>query len=137
MPTTIQYRGAERPSASGVSFRKVGSDRFVASATSDGAGFESVIGATFAVNYPREYAAFGASEDLRSLVAATDGEIYAQREASAIAREARESSRRVRTVREDWSWLALTLGLVTFLLEVFARRIQVYRGRTRSESGLT
>ena len=137
VPTTVRYRGAERPSADGVSFRKVGSDRYAASVTSDEAGFQSVIGATYAVNYPREYAAFGASEDLRSLVASTDGEIYAPRQAAAIAREARESSRRVRTVREDWTWLALTLGLAIFLLEVFARRIQVYRGRTRSESGLT
>jgi len=137
VPTTVRYHGAERPSSPDVRFRKVGNGLYAASVSGDEQGFVSVLDATFAVNYPAEYGAFGLSEDLRSLVGSTDGQLYRPNQAAAIARDARESARRVRTVREDWTWLALTLALVVYLLEVFVRRIQVYRGRTRSESGLT
>jgi hypothetical protein len=42
----------------------------------------------------------------------------------------------VREVRESWTWLLLALGLLVFLGEVVWRRLQVYKGRTRSEGGL-
>jgi hypothetical protein len=135
-PTTVTYRGADRPNAPGVQFRRAGTDRYEATLVPDQQGFEFVAGAEFAANYPAEYAAFGQSDALIRVVESTGGRTFGPGEAAAIASFAREQAVAVREVRDSWSWLALVLALVTFLAEVVLRRVQVYRGRTRRESGL-
>ncbi|MFB6167508.1 MAG: VWA domain-containing protein [Haloferacaceae archaeon] len=135
-PTTITYRGERRPTGEGVQFRRVGVDRYEATVVPRQAGFSFVAGAEFAANYPREYGAFGQSDALIQAVESTNGRVFEPGEAAAIARFARESARAVREVRDSWTPLALALALLVFLAEVVVRRVQVYRGRTRRESGL-
>lgn len=136
-PTTVVYRGEERPTDAGVEFRKVGEERYEATVTPDEAGYHEVAGATYAADYPAEYGAFGQSTELSRLVRTTGGEQFGPGEATAIAAFATEQAIAVREVRDSWDWLALLLALLVFLLEVTVRRLQVYRGRTRLESGLT
>jgi hypothetical protein len=57
-------------------------------------------------------------------------------DASEIATFARRQATRVRDVRQSWDWLLLAAALLAFVGEVVLRRLQVYNGRTRSESGL-
>lgn len=135
-PTTVVYRGADRPTADGVTFRKVGAERYEATVTPDEAGYHEVAGATYAADYPAEYGAFGRSSELSRLVRTTGGERFRRGEAPEIAQFATEQAVAVREVRDSWDWLALLLALAVFLLEVIVRRLQVYRGRTRLESGL-
>jgi len=135
-PTTVVYRGDDRPSAPDVSFRRVGDDRYEATVVPREEGFEFVAGAEFAANYPAEYAAFGQSDELIQVVESTGGRTFAPDESAAIARFAREQAGGVREVRDSWTGLALVLALLLFLAEVVLRRVQVYRGRTRRESGL-
>ncbi|MFB6302297.1 MAG: VWA domain-containing protein [Haloferacaceae archaeon] len=135
--TTVLYRGSEEPTGAGVDFRKVGEERYEATVTPDETGYHRVAGATYAANYPAEYGAFGQSSALSRLVRTTGGEQFGPGEAEAIARFAAEQAVAVREVRDAWDWLALLLALLLFLLEVAVRRLQVYRGRTRLESGLT
>ena len=136
-PTTVVYRGEQRPDARGASFRRVGADRYEATVVPREGGFGFVAGAEFAANYPAEYAAFGQSDALLRVVESTGGRTFAPDEAEAIARLAREQSAGVREVRDSLTPLALVLALLVFLAEVALRRVQVYRGRTRRESGLT
>ncbi|MFB6091831.1 MAG: VWA domain-containing protein [Haloquadratum sp.] len=136
VPTTVTYRGAERPSVDGVSFRRVGEETYRASVTPDDAGYYEVLGAVYAANYPREYAAFGPDPALEALVEATGGREFTATQGARIARFAKERSRGVRPVRTDWTWLALLAGLVVFTLEVSYRRLQVRRRSTTSEGGL-
>jgi len=133
---TLTYRGETRPSAPGVSFRRVSEDRFRGEFTAEEAGYSDVLDTEYAVNYPREYAQFGPNPRLSGMVAATDGQVFTADEGEAIARLARDQATRVRTVRDRWAWLAIALGLLLFVAEVVARRVQVYRGRTSLESGL-
>jgi hypothetical protein len=134
--TTVRYRGSEPPTDAGVDFRQAGQERYEATVTPEAAGYHRVAGATYAANYPAEYAAFGQSTELSRLVRTTGGEQFGPGEAAAIAEFASEQAVAVREVRDSWDWLALLLSLLAFLVEVAVRRIQVYRGRTRLESGL-
>ncbi|MFB6161176.1 MAG: VWA domain-containing protein [Haloferacaceae archaeon] len=135
-PTTLVYRGSSRPAVDGATFRQVGPDRYEATVTPRSQGFHVVGSAEYAANYPAEYAGFGQSDALSRLVRSTGGRTFEPSEAAAIARFAREQSTAVREVRDEWDWLALLAAFLVFFGEVAVRRVQVYRGRTRLESGL-
>jgi hypothetical protein len=136
-PTTVTYRGESRPDAEDVEFRQVDENVYRASVTPDEAGFHDVLGASYAANYRAEYAGFGPAPQLETLVDGTGGQVFTAGDGAEIATFAREQSVRTRSVRTDWTWLALLLGLLTFTAEVVYRRVQVRRGGTRSEGGLT
>jgi hypothetical protein len=137
-PTTVTYRGTQRPDAagSGVEFARAGEGVYRGTVRPTATGFESLLGTTYAVDAHREYAAVGPAPELQRVVEETGGRTFAPDEAAAIARHARERARRVRAVEESWTWLPLLAGLVLFALEVCVRRVQVYRGRATNESGL-
>jgi hypothetical protein len=135
--TTAVYRGETRPAAENVEFRQVSTGVYEATITPDEQGFEEVLDASYAVNYRQEYSAFGPTAELRSVVQTTGGRQFSPNDAAEIAQFAREESTRVRDVEQSWTWLALLLALVGYFAEVVVRRLQVYRGRSRSESGLT
>ncbi len=134
---SLTYRGDERPTAPNVSFRQVGERTYVGEFTPDRAGYDETLGATYAANYPAEYARFGPTRGLSELVVATGGQAFGPDEGEAIARLAREQATQIRSVRDSWDWVALLLALAVLVVEILSRRLQVYRGRTSLESGLT
>ena len=134
--TTVTYRGSARPGGTDPTFAAVSEGVYRAEVTPTQQGYDRVLNATYAANYPREYGAFGTSPELRRLVESTGGREFAPGEAAAIAEFATESAVRVREVESQWGWLLLALALLLYLAEVVYRRLQVYTGRTRLESGL-
>jgi len=135
-PTTLTYQGDSRPGATDMSFRQVGDGRYRGEFTPREAGYQTALDTEYAANYPVEYGAFGPSDSLDALVETTGGQTFSPSQGEQIAREARQKSTRVRTVRDTWDWLSLLGALLLFTGEVVARRVQVYRGRTSLESGL-
>ncbi|WP_136602392.1 VWA domain-containing protein [Salinigranum halophilum] len=135
--TTVTFRGTTRPESDEVEFRQTSTGVYQATLTPTEAGYDDVLDATYAVNYPREYGAFGQAAELRSVVQTTGGRQFEPNEAAAIVEFARQESTRVRELEQSWTWLAILLALVLYFSEVVLRRLQVYRGRSRSESGLT
>ncbi|MGQ4556226.1 VWA domain-containing protein [Halobellus sp. GM3] len=136
--TTATYRGSERPDADtdDVSFRRVGEETYQATVTPAETGYFEVLGATYAANYPREYAAFGPDPSLDSLVDDTGGREFTAAQGREIARFATQRARGVQPVRTDWTWLFLAAGLLLFTAEVSYRRLQVRRRNTTSDGGL-
>ncbi|GAB6861298.1 VWA domain-containing protein [Haloplanus litoreus] len=135
-PTTVVYRGDSPPGGTDLGFSAVDEGVYRAQVTPTEVGFRTTVGATYAANYPAEYAGFGTSSALTDAVRATGGRQFERGQAAQIAAFAREQSTRVRDVRQNWDWALLTAALLLFLTEVVVRRLQVYNGRTRSESGL-
>ncbi|SEO67545.1 von Willebrand factor type A domain-containing protein [Halogranum amylolyticum] len=135
--TTVTYRGPEAPASDDVSLRQVAPGTYQATVTPSEAGYGSLFGASYAVNYRSEYAAFGQSRELSELVRATDGRQFGPNDAAEIAAFAREQSTRVRDVERTWDWLFLVVGLAVYLIEVLTRRMRVYTNHTTNESGLT
>jgi Mg-chelatase subunit ChlD len=135
-PTTVVYRGSSPPSDTDVPFSATDDDVYRAEVTPTTPGFETVAGTTYAANYHAEYAGFGPSPALAESVRSTGGQQFERNEAAEIAAFTRQQSTRVRDVRQTWDWALLSGALLIFLLEVIVRRLQVYNGRTRTESGL-
>ncbi|WP_284009372.1 VWA domain-containing protein [Haloarcula pelagica] len=121
--TTVQYRGQDKPTAANVTFTAAGESRYQGTLVPTERGYQSVLGAEYAVNYPIEYAGFGPSPELRTAAETTGGRVFSPSSAAEIATFAREQATRPRTVQTDWSWLPLAAALVLFLLEVSARRL--------------
>jgi hypothetical protein len=135
-PTTVIYRGDSPPSDTDLPFTAVDEGVYRAQVTPTSVGFKSAVGATYAANYPAEYAGFGTSSALSDAVRATGGRQFERGQAAQIADFARQQATRIRDVRQTWDWVFLLAGLLLFVTEVVVRRLQVYNGRTRSESGL-
>lgn len=126
--TTITYNGEERPTAADVRFRQVGERSFEARVVPREAGFQTVRDATFAVNYPEEYAGFGTSQALHGAVQASGGRVFEPTDGAAIAEFAQERSIQLRETRQEWDWVLLVVALVVFLIEIAVRRLLTYRG---------
>jgi hypothetical protein len=130
-PVTVTYEGATRPNASGVQFVRDGENRYRATLVPEAPGFETVLDAKYAVNYPREYGGFGFATELENAVSETDGRIFSSRQPDDIAQFVKQRARHVEDVRESWQWLVLLLALVAFLVETAARRLyRITRLRT-------
>jgi Mg-chelatase subunit ChlD len=129
-PTTVRYRGTERPDVEGLDFRRTGETTFGATVVPRRTGFESVLDTTYAVNYPLEYGGFGQSPALEALTRTTGGRTFQPSQAAAIAQFAKNRAERVRDVRDGWTWLFIVAAIVLYALEVIARRVALYRGRT-------
>ncbi|ELK48116.1 von Willebrand factor type A domain-containing protein, partial [Haloferax sp. BAB-2207] len=61
---------------------------------------------------------------------------YGPNDAAEIAASARDNAAGVQPVRDDWAVAFVAAAFLLYLIEVLARRLQVYRGRTQSEGGL-
>jgi len=134
-PTTVTYRGTQRPGVDDPAFRRVGEETFRATVTPTEPGYYAVLDATYAANYPREYAAFGPAPELDRLVDDTGGREFTAVQGRRIARFAAQEASGVRPVETDWTWLPLVLGLVLFTAEVSYRRLQVRRRSTTLDGG--
>jgi len=134
-PTTVTYRGTQRPGVDDPAFRRVGEETFRATVTPTEPGYYAVLDATYAANYPREYAAFGPAPELDRLVDDTGGREFTAVQGRRIARFAAQEASGVRPVETDWTWLPLVLGLVIFTAEVSYRRLQVRRRSTTLDGG--
>lgn len=122
-PVTITYEGTSRPAAKGVRFAQAGEGQYEATVVPERPGYASILDAEYAVNYPREYAAYGQSASLRDAVETTGGQVYEPSEATAIADQVRRNARSVETVTREWTWLVLLAALLVYLVEVSARRL--------------
>ncbi|MFP4632369.1 MAG: VWA domain-containing protein [Halobacteriales archaeon] len=129
----VTYRGDSRPRGTGLDWTQVSDSEYTASLKPDGAGFERLGTAEYAVNYPREYAGFGVSDGLRSAVASTDGSMYEPGDVEAMAEEIRDREEVQRTDRKDRDWLFLLLALALYLTEVSVRRLEEVYGYRLAE----
>jgi hypothetical protein len=135
-PTRIRYVGDERP-AGPPTFRQVEPRTYEATVTPSEPGFETVLNAKYAVNYPEEYASVGPSSSVSALVRGTDGRTFRSGQAAEIARVVTQRAVSTRDVRQEWDWVLLTVGLLVFLLEVVGRRLAAHRrsGRRGVDTG--
>lgn len=126
-PTTVRYRGDSRPDAPSLRFVQSNPGVYEASLVPQTQGFNQLLSAEYAVNYPREFGGYGMDPALRQAVATSDGQVFTPDESEAIAEFARREATQIREVRQDWDWVLLVAALVTYLIEVATRRLHRYR----------
>lgn len=120
--TEVSYRGTSRPSGD-LEFSQTDEDEYVATVTPSEPGFETAGGATFAVNYAREYGNLGMSQELGYATQLTGGSVYEPGDTELIAEEVRSHASEARETQRGMEWLPLLLALLVYLVEVCLRRL--------------
>lgn len=108
---------------SGYSFSKIGDRRYRAITTPDEEGFMEILGASVAINPPKEYQYIGMNPQLETMVQTTNGQMFTQSDAKEIIDKVKADSRRVTTRADSYSWIFAIAAIVVFLLELAIRRI--------------
>ncbi len=121
-PTEVSYRGPSEPD-SDAEFSRTGDDEYTAVVTPSEPGFETVGETEYAVNYAREYGAFGMSTALMRAVERTGGSIYQPSDTAGIAEGVRSHASEPRQEQNGVEWIPLVLALLIYLSEVCLRRL--------------
>jgi uncharacterized membrane protein len=122
--TSIDVVAQEPPNEKGLLFAKIDTNFYSADYTPDKTGYFTLLGATGAANYPREYERLGMSQDFLSLVQATGGKAFSPDDVQQIIEFVKAHSKRIRVDSYDLRWPFLLAALVLFLLDIAYRRIR-------------
>lgn len=88
-------------------------------------GINDISGYPLAVNYPLEYLEVGLNKDIESLIVATGGKIYTEKEARALLlKDARQNSVKESNEPVSLKMYLLLAALVLYLGEVLVRRLR-------------
>lgn len=119
----ITVKEDKQPAADGVAFYKFGEDLYKGTIEIDATGFHSLIGATFAVNYPKEYEGVSLNEQLTSIVQSTGGLMFEENDLEGMVNAIRSQSRRTLDDRKYFRWPFILAAIVILLFEICVRRI--------------
>ncbi|AYK14272.1 MAG: hypothetical protein ACOX7X_09405 [Methanosarcina flavescens] len=105
-----------------------GRNTYEASVNPETIGIHDISGYPLAVNYQLEYRDVGVNEDIKSLILATGGKIYTEKDARALLlKDARQNSERQSDEPVSLKMPVLLAALVLYLGEILARRIKEMR----------
>ncbi|MGB9938709.1 VWA domain-containing protein [Methanosarcina sp.] len=105
-----------------------GRNTYEASVNPETIGIHDLSGYPLAVNYQLEYRDVGLNEDIESLILATGGNIYTEKDARALLlKDARQNSERQSDEHVSLKVYVLLAALVLYLSEIIARRIKEMR----------
>lgn len=123
-PTEILVKSPKAPpEAEGIIFYKIDQDLYSTTVTPTEPGFQTVAGALFAVNTPREYSTIGENEELKSIVTSTGGRIFNPNDIDSIIEHAKTSARRTINTKNHIIWPFILLATLLYLTEIFIRRL--------------
>jgi hypothetical protein len=122
-PAQLTVKSDKQPTADGIGFYKIREDTYQASLTPKETGFQSILGATYAVNYAAELAPLGPSKELELLVAQTGGQHFAQGDAQGMVQFAKSHATKVVSGKDYYRWELAVLAAIVFLIEILLRRL--------------
>ena len=121
--TELTVKGNIQPSAEGVAFYKVGENLYKASIKTDKTGFQSILNAKFAANYPAEYEGVSFNNKLESIVQSTGGQLFDAKDIQTIVNAIRTQARRTIDERSYFRWPFVIAAMIMFLFEICVRRL--------------
>ncbi len=121
--TELTVKEERQPSAEGVAFYKVGENLYKASIKTDKLGFQTILGAKFAANYPVEYEDISFNLDLGNIVAATGGQMFEERDIQGMVNAIRSQARRTSDERSYLRWPFVIAAMIVLLFEICVRRL--------------
>lgn len=127
--TFVTVISDEQPESEGLLFAKVDTNFYSAEYWGQQPGYFTVLGATAAITYEKEYQNLGVNEEFTSLVKSTGGKIFNVEDTESILEFVKTKSRRVKIESKDWRWPFVLVGLLIFLLDVALRRIRESEGK--------
>ena len=122
-PAEVIVKSKIPPKAGDVVFYKMEQDLYSATITPKAVGFQTIAGATFAVNSPVEYEQLGENPDLNSVVASTGGQMFNSNQIDDIVEYTKSRARRTINAKEYIIWPLVLFAMLLYLIEIFIRRI--------------
>lgn len=129
----IQVKSDKIPSAEGFDFIKVDKDLYESSITSEQVGYDTILNAKYAVNYPIEYDDTGVNPEFTNIVSSTGGNLFKPDDIESIVKFVKSVSKRTVVEKTILIWPFVWGAIILFLIEVMLRRIsenkKLSRGR--------
>ena len=119
------------PSAPGVAFYKQEDDIYTATILPTQTGFQSVVDAIFAVNYPVEFENLGIDKKFYDLITVTGGSVFDPGDADKIADTVRTRSKRIIVKKVPIRAPFIIAAITLFLFEIAVR--QIVRNKRKEE----
>lgn len=110
------------PKAEGLELYKTSENTYKATLQPTILGFNEILGAVFAVNYPVEYEAIGISDALRTIVINTNGVLFENENIGKIIEAIKVQSKKSITKRYYLRWPFVIMAIMLFLIEIGIRR---------------
>jgi uncharacterized membrane protein len=120
----VVVRTSKYPKVKGMEFSKIDKDTYRAYYINENTGFKSVLGAVYGVNYDWEYQKLGFSDELGTLVSATNGKIFEPAQVDEIVEHVKSVSRRTISEKTSFRGLLILIALLLLTAEIVARRIR-------------
>ncbi len=121
-PAILTVKSKQQPKSPDHTFYKTDEDIYQTTVVPEKIGFQEVLSATFASNYPLEYQNLGMNQELRNFVSSTGGLMFESNDVNGIYEYSKTRSKRVVTSKETLRWPFLLAAMILFLIEIFIRR---------------
>ncbi len=119
---TVQVIAKEPPKSQGLVFVKTNVGTYSADFTPQTAGFNQILEATYAVNYPTEYKELGMSPEFIEVVKASGGEVFNPDNVDDIIASIKKTSRRIKFTEVDYRYFFVIFVIILLLTEIGVRR---------------
>ncbi len=121
--TELTVKGDRQPVAEGVAFYKVGENLYKGTIKTDKLGFQSILNAEFAANYPAEYEGVSFNNKLDNIVQSTGGQLFEAKDIQNMVNSIRTQARRTIDERSYFRWPFVVAAMIIFLIEICYRRL--------------
>lgn len=122
-PTEVLVKSQTIPKAEGNVFHKVDENLYATTVTPTETGFQNILTATFATNYPAEYEMMGVNPELKSVTASTGGKIFNKEDIDGIIDLTKTKAKRTVVKKETIRQPFILAAILLLLIEIFIRRI--------------
>jgi uncharacterized membrane protein len=122
-PTEVIVKSKTVPKSEQNVFYKVDEDLYASTITPTETGFQQILTATFAVNYPAEYEMVGFNRELKSIAESTGGRIFDKNDVDGIIEFTKTKAKRSVVTKQTIRQPFIIAALILLLIEIFIRRI--------------
>ena len=122
-PTEVIVKSKTVPKSEQGVFYKIDEDLYATTITPTETGFQNILTATFAANYPSEYEMMGFNPELKSITDSTGGKIFNKNDIDGIIEFTKTRAKRTVVTKETIRQPFIIAAIILLLIEIFIRRI--------------
>ena len=122
-PTEVIVKSKTAPKSEQGAFYKISEDLYATTITPTQAGFQQILTATFAANYPSEYEMMGFNPELKSITESTGGRVFDKKDINGIIELTKTKAKRTIVTKETLRRPLIIAAIILLLIEIFIRRI--------------
>lgn len=122
-PTEVIVKSKTVPKSEEGVFYKIDEDLYATTITPAQTGFQNILTATFAVNYPAEYEMMGFNPELKSIAESTGGKMFDKSDVDGIIEFTKTKAKRSVVTKQTIRQPFIIAAIILLLIEIFIRRI--------------